>query len=85
MTLPSIESVVAEQARLKRKDNHLVYLGEDGFTMAHTDEERADIDLEDCPTHLWLEEHGRKLSLDKGYYWLTWQDGIPCFAPSFWS
>lgn len=85
MSLPSIEEVVALQASLGVSEMHLVYLCEDGFTMAHTDREREDIDLEDCPTHLWLAEHGRG-SAPVGYYWVHWHhddhsESYPYFIP----
>lgn len=36
-------------------DVHLVFIWEDEFFVAHTDEERATgEDLKECPTHQWL-------------------------------
>ena len=48
---PSIDDVKALQATIGRRDYHVVWLGEQGFVMAHTDEERATIDLETCELH----------------------------------
>jgi hypothetical protein len=55
---PSIDEAKALQSDLGLKDTHVVWLDESGFTMAHTDEERATINLEDCELHLWLDENG---------------------------
>lgn len=53
----SIDALKAEQARLGLTHVHLVHLAEEGFTIAHTDEERAAAEpLEDCDLHRWL--HG---------------------------
>lgn len=51
---PSIDDVKALQARLGKRDQHVVWLGELTFVIAHTDEERATIDLETCPLHQML-------------------------------
>lgn len=51
----SIDAVKAAQARLGLAHVHLVFLAEHGFTIAHTDEERAvGAPLEDCKLHRWL-------------------------------
>jgi hypothetical protein len=49
---PTIEDVKRLQASLSYPDYHIVWFDEDGFVMAHTDEERATIDLETCSLHL---------------------------------
>jgi hypothetical protein len=40
-------------------DTHIVWLDDTGFVLAHTDVERAEIDLDDCVLHNWLLEHGK--------------------------
>lgn len=50
---PTIDDVKALQAKLGVPD-HVVWSDEQGFVIAHTDEERATIDLHDCPLHQWL-------------------------------
>jgi hypothetical protein len=52
-TIPEIKSL---QRRLDMRDTHIVWIGPSRFVIAHTDEERATIDLEDCELHAWL--HG---------------------------
>jgi len=51
---PTIEDLKALQARLDMRDVHICWLGDTTFVIAHTDEERASIDLESCELHLWL-------------------------------
>lgn len=51
---PTIEDLKALQARLGLRDVHVCWLGETEFVIAHTDEERATIPLEECGLHLWL-------------------------------
>lgn len=51
---PTIEDLKALQARLDLRDVHVCWLGEAGFVIAHTDEERASIPLETCELHRWL-------------------------------
>jgi hypothetical protein len=68
MNLPTIAELKALQSRLDLKDVHVVFLDSLGFVIAHTDEERETIDLEDCPLHLWLEENGPPDGVDDGYY-----------------
>lgn len=53
MNRPTIEDVKRIQAD-RGLCEHVVWVGEDDFVMAHTDEERATIDLTDCPLHIWL-------------------------------
>lgn len=57
----TLEELIKLQADRGLKE-HLVYLHEGGFCIAHTDEERwlayrypAALPLEDCPLHQWLE------------------------------
>lgn len=53
----SIEELKAEQARLGLGNVHLVHVGPAGFTIAHTNAERATGEpLVDCELHRWL--HG---------------------------
>lgn len=50
-----IEALKAVQRAFGLRDTHLVHLGEEGFTLAHTDDERAsNVPLMACPLHLWL-------------------------------
>ncbi len=51
---PSIDDLKALQRRLGLLDTHVVYLGAKQFVVAHTDAERASIDLETCELHSWL-------------------------------
>lgn len=55
---PTIQEAKDLQARLELRETHVLWLGEEGFTMAHTDTERATIALEECPLHCWLVEWG---------------------------
>lgn len=51
----TIAEIVKLQAERKFGDRHLVELRDDGFTIAHTDEERAsEMLLTDCLLHIWL-------------------------------
>lgn len=56
----TIEELVAEQARIGAGADHLVWIDEDKWVCAHTDDERAEgiEDLVDCPLNDWLEEWG---------------------------
>jgi hypothetical protein len=51
---PTIESVKALQLNLGLPEVHVVWLGESTFVIAHTEEERATIPLEQCTLHQWL-------------------------------
>ena len=51
MTGPSIEDLKRIQRELNLCDVHVVWIGPLHFVIAHTDEERATIDLEDCELH----------------------------------
>lgn len=51
MTIEELKSIQEERGM---KDVHLAYLGEGYFTIAHTDEERATIELRSCELHQWL-------------------------------
>lgn len=54
MADPTIEDLKALQARLDLRSMHVCWLGDTTFVIAHTDEERASIPLEDCELHQWL-------------------------------
>jgi hypothetical protein len=55
MTKPTIELAKELQRTYGLQSHHLVWIGEDGFTIAHTDQERRDLlSLEECALHLWL-------------------------------
>lgn len=55
-----IEELIRFQAECGRQDDHLVWIGEQRFTIAHTDEERAEgFDaIIDCPLNDWMESWG---------------------------
>jgi hypothetical protein len=65
---PSIDDVKALQASIGRRDYHIVWLGDQGFVMAHTDEERATIDLETCELHKRLMDADESPVNQVGYY-----------------
>lgn len=51
----SIKTLKSIQRDLGLGSNHVVYLGEKGFAIAHTDEERAcKTPLHECGLHLYL-------------------------------
>lgn len=77
----SIEAVVDAQRDLGDTDTHLVHIGREGYTIAHTDDERASIDLHDCPLGEWLEKQDGP-PVTPGFYWVTEQEGDPV-APFF--
>jgi hypothetical protein len=50
-----LKELIAFQREMGMVNVHLVLLRDDGFDLAHTDEERATLpDLQDCPVHRWL-------------------------------
>lgn len=65
--LPIAKAIQREQ---RLGDAHVAWIGRDGFALAHTDEERATIDLEDCPLHEWLNGQIDQ-PYDEGYYMVT--------------
>jgi hypothetical protein len=67
LTLPTIALAKELQRQMSLNDVHLVWLSEDGFTIAHTDEERLHLDnLEDCLLHQALSVG--PLDVDTGWY-----------------
>lgn len=56
----TIEELVQFQAERGHGADHLVWLGEQKFTIAHTDEERAEglETMMDCPLNDWMESWG---------------------------
>ncbi len=69
MTAPTIGELKALQ-RERELTEHLVWLCEVGFVLAHTDGERENMpSLEDCPLHQWLIETGGPDDL--GYFVVT--------------
>lgn len=76
---PSIDDVEALQARLGKRDQHIVWLGEESFIIAHTDEERATIDLKTCPLHEMLLLAERAPVEWTGYY--AWLPDVGRFEP----
>jgi hypothetical protein len=76
---PSIDDVEALQARIGRRDHHVVWLGEYGFVIAHTDEESATIDLETCALHKRLMAAEERPAEWVGYY--IWLPEVGRFDP----
>lgn len=83
----SIEQLKHLQKDANLEHTHLIYLSEDRFTIAHTDEERASgMNLEECSLHqTLLNEDG---PFDLGYFvalptvdetWLfqPWSNNVP--------
>lgn len=67
MKTPTISDLKAMQTRAKLDDVHVAWIGPDAFVLAHTDDERGSIDLDDCELHRWLdglEDQPREI----GYY-----------------
>lgn len=78
---------IEELKTLQREENggslHIVWIGEDGWACAHTDDERylaenfpAALPLEDCPINEWLDGHihqpaptGIYIALEEGDGW----------------
>lgn len=65
---PSVDDVKELQAKIGRRDWHVVWLGEQQFVIAHTDEERATIDLETCELHQRLKLADSRPVDQVGYY-----------------
>jgi hypothetical protein len=66
----TIDELRALQDREQLRDRHLVELRADGFTLAHTDQERLTVErgrgrLEDCAIHRWLTGWGGPAALDR--------------------
>ena len=76
---PSIDEVKAIQASMGKRDQHIVWLGELSFVIAHTDEERAAIDLETCELHQRLMLADRAPVEWTGYY--AWLPDVGRFEP----
>lgn len=56
LDIDACKKIQREQGLL---DTHVVSLDERGFTIAHTDDERAKLpDLEQCALHKWLRSEG---------------------------
>ncbi len=65
--VPTIEDLKALQRERGLLEMHVVWIGPSHFVLAHTDEERASIDLEECDLHLWLADLSGAPK-DVGYY-----------------
>lgn len=76
---PTIQEAKDLQARLDLRETHVIWLGEEGFTMAHTDTERATISLEECDLHCWLVENGLPDEVSE----LGWYTAIPHQADAY--
>lgn len=72
----TLEELIELQREKKLGDVHLLATDSDGFNLAHTDEERALIDLEDCEIHLYLSEVGLAPLPDGVYTWDLGGEGI---------
>ena len=75
----TLEELIELQREKKLGNVHLLAIDSTGFNLAHTDEERALIDLEDCQIHLYLSEFSEAPEfLPEGIYtWdLTSAEGI---------
>jgi hypothetical protein len=66
--IPTIDDVKAFQAKLGLPDVHICWLGEEEFVIAHTDRERATIDLTTCELHRLLRNMEASPVSDYGYY-----------------
>lgn len=53
---PTIDELKAIQRAHDLVDVHLCYVGSARFVLAHADDERARINLEDCELHAWLSD-----------------------------
>lgn len=79
---PTIQEAKDLQARLKLRETHVLWLDHEGFTIAHTDIERATIPLEFCDLHCWLVEFGRPEVPEDGWYIATLHENDP-YSESF--
>jgi hypothetical protein len=72
MNKPTITLAKEIQNSLGLRGAHIVWIGKDGFTMAHTDSERASgVDLEQCLLHRALSKLDSRLirsGYDIGWY-----------------
>ncbi len=67
-----IEELKALQLQRGLQDVHLVHLAADGFTIAHTDDERAsDTPLTDCDLHRWLHGLSEPPQVDELGVWVA--------------
>lgn len=68
---PTVEQAKSLQHLLFLRDTHVVWVGDDGFSIAHTDMEReAGGELEECSFHLWMERREVR-PVDPGWYSAT--------------
>jgi hypothetical protein len=82
MSRPTIEDAKAVQRLIRKPDCHIVWFDEQGFEMAHTDAERAQVcdswQLTDCDLHIRLCEGDRMPVPHPGWY--MW---MPSWMPSW--
>ncbi len=53
----TLDDLIALQTEVEMRDRHLVYIGVDGFKIAHTDVERvSETPLVECELHEWLSD-----------------------------
>lgn len=71
MNSPSIEEAQEFQRNLGLLDTHVVWMGFEGFAIAHTDAERESIPLVGCALHSWMSEREGPLKevYDDGEGW----------------
>ena len=66
---PSIQEVMDLQSRFNMLGHHLVWVGPQGFVLAHTGSERESGDtLGNCDVHLALSQLSGKPVRNDGYY-----------------
>lgn len=80
---PSIEEAKDLQDRLKLRETHVIWLDEEGFTIAHTDIERATIPLEFCELHCWLVENGLPDEIDEPGWYIAMPHESDAYSESF--
>lgn len=69
MDTPTIEDAKVLQKALGLTDRHLVWIGSEGWVIAHTDDEReSGEDLEECWLHRAMEAYEEQPPVKVGYY-----------------
>jgi hypothetical protein len=72
MTSMSIAEATTLQDRLGLRDTHVVWLGQQDYTIAHTDAEReSSTPLDQCSLHAWLGENGPPPDLELNCWYLV--------------
>lgn len=93
MTIEQLKHIQIEKGMLAR---HIVWVGEQGYAIAHEQAERDAVDrgalfsLFDCDIHKWLEEQDEApvpegiYAVDEIYPWLNGVSGDWYFRPPYW-